>query len=143
LNVTDAFRGSRILREQMERDTLPKALAARFKSGEESLKKTLADLRAPIEKLDPTLLGALETAESKMLFQFQSLEQKAGRAQALRSGVLEAHEHELAGVLFPEGELQERALCLLPLLASQGIELLDQLAAQISPGDPRHQIVFL
>jgi bacillithiol biosynthesis cysteine-adding enzyme BshC len=143
LQVPDAFRGTRILREQMERDTLPKTLAARFKSGEESLKKTLADLRAPIEKLDRTLLGAIETAESKMLFQFQSLEQKAGRAQALRSGVLEAHEHELAGVLFPEGELQERALCLLPLLASQGIELLDQLAARINPGDPRHQIVFL
>jgi hypothetical protein len=57
--------------------------------------------------------------------------------------VLEAHEHLIAGVLFPEGELQERALCLLPLLASRGIDLLEQLAAQINPGNPQHQILFL
>jgi bacillithiol synthase len=143
LTVPDAFRGTRALRERMERDALPKSLSARFKSGEKSLQKILAGLRAPIEKLDRTLVGALENAESKMLFQFQSLEQKAGRAQALRSGVLEAHEHEIAGLLYPEGELQERELCLLPLLASQGLDLLDQLAAQITPGSPRHQLIFL
>jgi len=143
LTVPDAFHGTRTLREKMERDTLPKSLAARFKSGEASLKKTLAGLRAPIEKLDRTLVGALENAESKMMFQFQSLEQKAGRAQALRSGVLEAHEHEIAGLLYPEGELQERALCLLPLVASQGLDLLDRLAAQITPGSPLHQLLFL
>jgi uncharacterized protein YllA (UPF0747 family) len=118
-------------------------LAARFASGEETLKKTLEGLRPPIEKLDRTLLGALENAESKMLFQFQSLEQKVARARALRSGVLDAHEHEIAGLLYPEGQLQERALCLMPLLASQGLDLLDQLSAQISPGSPQHQFMFL
>ena len=143
LAVPEAFRGTRILREHMERDTLPKALAARFTSGEEALKKTLAGLRVPIEKLDRTLLGALENAESKILFQFQSLGQKAARAGALRSGVLDAHEHEIAGLLYPEGQLQERALCLLPLLASQGLDLLDQLAVQIAPGSPQHQLLFL
>jgi uncharacterized protein YllA (UPF0747 family) len=143
LKVTDAFRGTRLLREQMERDTLPKSLAARFTGGEKALKKTLDGLRDPIEKLDRTLLGALENAESKILFQFQSLAQKAARARALRSGVLDAHEHEIAGLLYPEGELQERALCLLPLLASQGLDLLDQLSAQIAPGSAQHQFLFL
>jgi bacillithiol biosynthesis cysteine-adding enzyme BshC len=143
LKVPDAFRGTRVLREQMERDTLPKSLAARFTGGEKALKKTLDGLRAPIEKLDRTLLGALENAESKILFQFQSLAQKAARARALRSGVLDAHEHEIAGLLYPEGELQERALCLLPLLASQGLDLLDRLAAQIAPGSAQHQFLFL
>ncbi|MGB6431124.1 MAG: bacillithiol biosynthesis cysteine-adding enzyme BshC [Candidatus Acidiferrales bacterium] len=143
LKVPDAFRGGRILREHMERDSLPKSLAARFASGEKALKKILEGLRPPIEKLDRTLVGALENVESKMLFQFQSLEHKAGRAQAFRAGVLEGHEHEIAGVLYPEGQLQERALCLLPLLAAQGPELLDHLAAQIVPGNPQHQILFL
>jgi bacillithiol biosynthesis cysteine-adding enzyme BshC len=143
LKVPDAFLGGRVLREHMERDSLPKSLAARFASGEETLKKTLEGLRPPIEKLDRTLLGALENAESKMLFQFQSLEQKVARARALRSGVLDAHEHEIAGLLYPEGQLQERALCLMPLLASQGLDLLDQLSAQISPGSPQHQFMFL
>lgn len=141
--MPDAFRGGRILREHMERDSLPKSLAARFASGEKALKKILEGLRPPIEKLDRTLVGALENVESKMLFQFQSLEHKAGRAQAFRAGVLEGHEHEIAGVLYPEGQLQERALCLLPLLAAQGPELLDHLAAQIVPGNPQHQILFL
>jgi len=143
LKVPDAFRAPRELREQMERDSLPKSLAARFETGEKSLKKTLAGLRAPLEKLDKTLLGALETAESKMIFQFQSLEQKTARARAFRSGVLDGHEREIVDLLFPEGQLQERVLCFLPFLASQGLELLDQLAAQIAPGNPQHQILFL
>jgi hypothetical protein len=78
-----------------------------------------------------------------MLFQFQSLEQKTARARAFRSGVLDGHEREIVDLLFPEGQLQERVLCFLPFLASQGLELLDQLAAQIAPGNPQHQILFL
>jgi len=143
LKVPDAFRGPRELREKMERDSLPKSLTARFETGAKSLKTTLEGLRTPLEKLDKTLLGALETAESKMLFQFQSLEQKAARARAFRSGVLDGHEREIDGLLFPNGQLQERILCLLPFLASSGLDLLDQLAAHIKPGNPQHQILFL
>jgi bacillithiol synthase len=143
VKAQDAFAGTRQLRDQMERDSLPKALAERFTTGEESLKKSLSGLRAAIQKLDPTLIGALETAESKILFQFQSLEQKVGRAHAFRSSVLDGHEREIISLLFPEGELQERALCLLPFLASQASDWLEKLAAQIAPGSPQHQILFL
>jgi len=141
LSVTDAFGGSMKLRELMERDALPKELVERFVLGQKALKESLEGLRAPLEKLDKTLLGALETAESKMLHQFQALEQKAGRASAFRAGVLENHAKEISSALYPDGRLQERVYCLLPAIAEHGMDFLDRLGECIKPGSTDHLVV--
>jgi hypothetical protein len=64
---------------------------------------------------------------------------------AFRSGVLDAHERELTGLLYPNGALQERSLCFLPILAQQGFGLLDELARRIDDGGPQqqHQVLYL
>jgi bacillithiol biosynthesis cysteine-adding enzyme BshC len=143
LEFTDILRGRRFVRSRMERAILPKALAARFDANEKLLRKMLASLRRPVIKLDKTLDGALGTAERKMLYQFAKLRGKAGRAMALRSSVLDSHERELMAHLLPEGDLQERSLCFLPALASQGVALLDELSQRITPGGTQHQVLFL
>ena len=56
----------------------------------------LEDLREPLSKLDQTLVGALDTASEKMLYQFNGLRAKAGRAEGFRSGVVSTHENEIA-----------------------------------------------
>jgi bacillithiol biosynthesis cysteine-adding enzyme BshC len=143
LEFTDVLRGKAALRERLEGTLLPKTLIRRFERGEKSLKKTLADLRDQILRLDQTLGGAMETAESKMLFQFSKIKEKAGRALALRSSLLDAHERELIAALYPNGQLQERAYCFLPMLAAQGMELLDELTQRIKVGAPKHQVLYL
>lgn len=142
LSVRDVFGGSVKLRDLLEREALPRALAERLASGEKSLRESLKKLRAPLEKLDKTLLGALETAESKMLHQFQSLEQKAAKASAFRAGVVEAHEKQMSTALFPDGQLQERIHCLLPAIAAHGPEFLNHLAELIEPGSANHLVFF-
>jgi hypothetical protein len=143
LEFADFFRGRGALRKKMEAALLPRGLAGRFQEGEKTLRKILRGLRAPITKLDRTLMGALETSERKMLYQFAHLQEKAGRALSFRSGVLDKHEQELIGLLYPHGELQERSLCLLPMLASQGFGLLDELGRRIKPGSGQHHVLYL
>jgi len=143
LEFTDLFRGRGPVRKKMEAALLPRGLARRFDDGDKTLRKILKGLRPPVAKLDRTLLGALETSERKMLYQFAHLQEKAGRALSFRSGVLDGHERELIGHLYPHGELQERSLCFLPALAAHGFDLLDELARRITPGNAQHHVLYL
>ena len=143
LEFADFFGGRGPVRKKMEAALLPRGLARRFEDGQKTLRKILKGLRAPIGKLDPTLGGALETAEGKMLYQFGHLQEKAGRALSFRSAVLNAHEREIIELLYPHGELQERSLCFLPALAAHGFDLLDDLARRITPGSAQHHVLYL
>ncbi len=62
-----------------------------------------------------------------MIYQFTNLQGKVAHALSFRSSVLDAHLKELTGRLYPHGNLQERTLCFLPMLAAQGMGLLDEL----------------
>ncbi|HEX2712095.1 MAG TPA: bacillithiol biosynthesis cysteine-adding enzyme BshC, partial [Candidatus Acidoferrales bacterium] len=143
LELPDVLCGRQRLRAKMEREFVPKGLAQRFDAGEKALGALLRGFRRPLSKLDKTLLGALSTAERKMLHQFRSMRGKAARAVNLRTGVLDAHERQLTDALYPHRGLQERTLCFLPMLARHGDTLLDELAERSSLGATQHQVVFL
>jgi bacillithiol synthase len=143
LDVRDVFARRQRLRAKMEAEALPQALSSRFEAGEKSIKVMLEGLREPLAKLDQTLAGALDTASEKMLFQFNSLHAKAGRAEGFRTGVLNTHENEIASLLLPNNELQERSLAFLPFLASEGKELLDDLDRHINIGTGEHCVIHL
>ena len=143
LEFSDVLEGKAKLRAKMEGKFLPKTLTRRFQRDEKSLRKMFTELRQHVTKLDPTLGGAMDTAESKMLFQFSKLQEKAGHAMAVRSSILDAHERELIVHLYPDGELQERHYCFLPTLAAQGMELLDELKKRIKLGGAQHQVLYL
>ena len=148
LEVRDVFGGRQRLRTKMEQKSLPRHLARRFESGEKALRKLLEAYRKPLQRLDRTLTGALDLSERKMLYQFLKLKGKSGRAEGLRTGVLDRHERLLLNSLYPQHGLQERSLCFLPFLAAFGPELLDNLARFCGPNAasqhaPQHHILFL
>ncbi len=143
LELRDVLRGRQHLRARMEREFLTRAFARRFDAGEKTICRLLGGLHQPLGKLDPTLLGALGTAERKMLHQFLRLRGKAARAENFRSGVLDAHERQLTDSLYPHRGLQERTLCFLPLLARYGQALLGELAERAAIGATQHQVLFL
>jgi bacillithiol synthase len=128
LTMRDIFAGPQSLRAQMERKSLPADLARAYDRGEESLRSLLASFEAPLKDLDPTLLGALQTTQQKILHSFGQLREKIGRAENFRTGVLDRHQRILLDALYPQGGLQERTLCALPFIAERGPDLLDELA---------------
>jgi uncharacterized protein YllA (UPF0747 family) len=143
LNAVDILQGRHKLRARLESEALPEALTAKFEEGEQAIKNLLEGLREPVKKLDQTLLGALDTAADKMLYQFQGLRAKAGRAEGFRTGVINAHENEIVSSLLPNNALQERSFGLLTFLASEGPGLLDFLDSHIKAGTGEHCFLYL
>jgi bacillithiol biosynthesis cysteine-adding enzyme BshC len=127
LDFRDMMRGRQYLRARMEVKSLPRGLAKRFEKDEKALRKLLEGYRKSFERLDGTLNEALALTERKMLHQFLNLKRKAGRAENLRTGVLDRHERILVDTLYPRRGLQERTLSALPWLAAYGPEFLDDL----------------
>jgi bacillithiol synthase len=138
LDGREIFQGRHKLRARLEAEALPQALTARFDDGEQVIKALVEGLREPLAKLDQTLVGALDTASEKMLYQFNGLRAKAGRAEGFRTGILNTHENEIANFLFPNNALQERSFGLLTFLAVEGAELLDHLDRHIKTGSGEH-----
>jgi len=133
LNMRDFFAGPQHMRAKMEQKSLPGALSAQFAETEAALRSMMQRYEEPLTRLDSTLIEALRGSERKMLHQIEQLKGKVARAENFRSGIIDRHERILTDSLYPGGGLQERTLNLLPLLASQGPEFLDQLAALASP----------
>jgi bacillithiol synthase len=132
LTFRDLLRGRQHVRARMEEKFLPAALSEKFEEDEKTLKELFAGYREPIQKLDASLGGSLELVEQKILHQFATLKAKAGRAESLRSDVLDRKEKMIFDAIYPHHELQERTISALPWLASYGVEFLDGLA-HISP----------
>ena len=143
LDARDILQGRHKLRARLESEALPQALSARFDEGEQAIKALVEGLREPLTKLDQTLVGALDTATEKMIYQFNGLRAKAGRAEGFRTGVVNTHENEIASFLFPNTALQERSFGLLTFLAAEGPELLDYLDGHIKAGTGEHCFLFL
>ena len=142
LEVPDVWRGRQFLRAALERQFLPRGLGRQFNVGEKSLRALLGKLRKPVGKLDKTLLGALDSAERKMLYQFLKLRGKAGRAENVRTGVLDRHERILLNALYPHHAPQERTLGLPGFLASHGLGLLDEIEGRADVHQ-QHRILLL
>lgn len=151
LDVRDMFAGTQHVRAKMEQKALPGGLSNRFGEAEFAMRKLLEGFKAPLENLDATLAGALQSTQEKILHQFNQLRGKVGRAENFRTGVLDRHQQILFDALYPEGGLQERSLSFLPWWAAYGPDLLDEIsrrsAFESSTGADSHcrdhQIIFL
>jgi len=143
LDVRDVLRGRQHLRARMEQKSLPRALVRRFETDEKALKKVMNFYRKKLEKLDRTLVGALDSTERKILYQFTKLKGKAGRAETFRTGVLDMHVRLLLDALYPHHDLQERRLCALPFIAANGPQFFDELARAADLACPQHHVLFL
>ena len=122
LTVEEVWAGSQELRRKMEGASVPKSLSKGFDRDQKQIAKMVERLGKQIEKLDATLAGTVERTKKGIDFHLEQLRQKAGRALDQRLGVLASHEQHLESLLNPHKGLQERELCLLPLLARWGAD---------------------
>jgi bacillithiol synthase len=127
LKVEDVWRGSQELRRKMETASVPPTLGKNFDKTLKESARALVRLKKQIVRLDPTLGGAVETAQKKIAFQLEKLKRKAGKAQALKEGLIAAHQEFLESLLYPHKMLQSRELCFLPFLAGWGMGGLKEL----------------
>jgi bacillithiol biosynthesis cysteine-adding enzyme BshC len=127
LKLEDVWRGSQELRRRMETSSVPSTLGKNFDKTLGESDRMLSRLKKQIVRLDPTLGGAVETAQRKIAFQFEKLKRKSGKAQALKTGLIVGHQEFLESLLYPHKMLQSRELCFLPFLATWGMGGLKEL----------------
>jgi len=120
LSVEDVWAGPQEVRRRMERASVPKTLLRGFDRSRKQSEKMLKELQAALKKLDPTLVGAAETARRKIEFQLEKLRRKAGKAQDAKNGLIAGHEQFLESLIYPHKQLQSRELNFLPFLAKLG-----------------------
>jgi len=142
LCIENLWAGPQELRRKMESVSVPPALSEGFDRDKAQMESTLAELGAQIEKLDPSLAGAVTTARNKISFQLENLRRKTGRALDQKTSLLAEHERFLENLLYPDKQLQSRELCFLPFLARWGMEGLGELQ-KLSGSDTlgEHRIV--
>jgi bacillithiol biosynthesis cysteine-adding enzyme BshC len=127
LCIENLWAGPQELRRKMESVSVPTELSQNFDRDKAQVESRLAKLQAQIEKLDPTLAGAVTTARNKISFQLEKLRRKTGRALDQKNGLLAEHERFLENLLYPDKQLQSRELCFLPFLARWGMDGLSEL----------------
>jgi bacillithiol synthase len=131
------------LRRTLAARTLPEGVQKAFDAVQQSLEQAFARLRGALEKLDPTLVGASETAGSKMNYQLDRLRQLATASELRRSEVVSRHAEGLSQALYPGGELQERGVAGVYFLARHGMELLQGIHDVMRTDCHDHQILEL
>ena len=120
LKVEDIWAGSQEVRRRMELVSVPTQISSEFDRNHKQVMRMLDQLKDRLEKLDPTLQGAVATARKKIDYQIDKLRRKTGRALDAKEGLLSDHEAFLEHLLYPRKTLQSRELCLLPFLARWG-----------------------
>ena len=143
ITVPDSFHGTDTLRRTLASHTLPEGVQQAFDRTQHSVQESFAQLRGALEKLDPTLVGASETAASKMNYQLERLRQLTTAAELRRSEVVSRHADGLSQALYPNGELQERGFAGIYFVARHGMELLRTIHDVIQPECLDHQILEL
>lgn len=143
IRVRDAFCDAAVLRQKLADCALPEGVQGAFDAAQHSVQTSLAQLRKSLEQLDSTLVGASQTAESKISYQFDRLRQLASAAELRRSEVVGRHAQAMSAALYPEGALQERGIAGIYFLARHGMELLQTIYDGMHTDCHDHQILEL
>ena len=139
----DVWLGEEHLSGKIAAVGLAEGWSERFEQAQQDMAGLLTRLRGDIERLDPTLLEALQHTQEKILYQMDRLRGKVNRAGLARSELFSRHAQALTRFLMPQKDLQERRVGGAYFLGRAGYELLDRLLAQIKTDSPGHQVVNL
>jgi len=141
LGLTDIFPGSVILQEKIAKRVLPVGLQNAFEKASSGLTEGLDEIRDQLQRLDPTLVEAAQTAASKMRHQIERLRGKSARAELRRNEVIGRHVEMLSNLLYPGKSLQEREIAGIYFLARYGLGLIATLHGALSTDCLDHQII--
>lgn len=108
----------------------------------EWITEELSHLRKDLARIDPSLLGVLDTTLRKMSENFAALQKKTEQAQKRKEVDTIKQFQKIMDHLMPAGELQERKLNLLYFLNKYGYPVVKDLSTQISIEKSQHQVIY-
>jgi bacillithiol synthase len=120
IDVEQIWEGPQELGKRMSAASIPENLSTLLQENGAEIQKRLRQWSDAVSVLDPTLKTAVETAQNKIEYQAEKLQQMIGRALDRKSGTVAAHQEFLSNLIYPHKSLQSRELCFLPFAARWG-----------------------
>jgi bacillithiol biosynthesis cysteine-adding enzyme BshC len=120
VDVEQVWDGPQELGKRMSTASIPENLATLLQENGAEIQKRLKQWSDAVAVLDSTLKTAVETAQNKIEYQTEKLQQMIGRALDRKSGTVSAHQEFLSNLIYPRKTLQSRELCFLPFAARWG-----------------------
>lgn len=108
-----------------------------------SVQESLENLAQVLQKIDPTLVGALENLTKKTTQNVEGLKERAVAAQLRQHEVSLRQIGRVASLLYPNSNFQERELNVLYFLNKYGMEFLRWLYGELKVDYFKHQIIKL
>ena len=126
IEVEDVWLGPQELRRRLSKASLPENIANLLDENAREIQLRLAQWSEAVSALDPTLKSAVETAQEKIGYQTEKLQEKIGRALDQKQHVLASHEEFLSNLLYPNKLLQSREISFLSLAARWGAQAFEE-----------------
>jgi bacillithiol biosynthesis cysteine-adding enzyme BshC len=120
VDVEQVWEGAQVLGKRMSAASIPENLSTLLQENGAEIQKRLRQWSEAVAVLDPTLKTAVETAQNKIEYQTDKLQQMIGRALDRKSGNVVSHQEFLSSLIYPNKALQSRELCFLPFAARWG-----------------------
>ena len=142
LRVEDLQGDPEALVSRWTREAHP-AVEEAFIRARQAVDRELGGIEETLAGLDPTLRAAADGTRGRVLHQLETLHEKAIRALKKRDEIRATRLRRTRNALLPGGQLQERALGLIGLVARHGLGVIDEVRGRMNPWAKGHQILRL
>ncbi len=141
LQIEDVWKGEEHLGARLAASGVEPGWNDRFEEKKQAVRNVLEELRGDVERIDPTLVGALATVQEKMVYQLDRFQGKLSRSTLQRSEKLANAAQRLRQLLFPRKNLQERVISGAYFLGRADYDLLENLYRQVQVQSSEHQVI--
>lgn len=143
LGVPDFWGDIEALVNRVARAQLPETIEDRIARATQAIDQHLQDLQELVTEFEPTLTNAVENMKGKISGQVEGLEKKILQAYKKRNDVIRQQLYKAGHSLYPNHQLQERALNITPYLFKYGFDFIERLYEAVDISNFDHQIVRL
>lgn len=143
LSVPDLWRDPAGLGGDASKKPVPGSLVGALRLLRDRIERDFESLEREAVDLDAALRPSVALARGKIVRQLAFLEKRAGQAAARRDETAVRQLRKAAACLFPNGQLQERALNIVPFLIKYGFDFMETLGRGLVIDEPGHQALFI
>jgi uncharacterized protein YllA (UPF0747 family) len=116
---------------------LPPAVETALREASRAVEEAMGALIQAVPAIDPTLEGAARNTQGRLAHELQNLHNKVIQATKRRDDTLRRQFTRARSLVFPGGQLQERAIGFVTFLNRYGPALVDRLLVDL-PLEPGH-----
>lgn len=143
ISLVDIYRDIETVKEKVATEVSDLNLDEVFGGTLYSVQEAFEGIGPVLQKVDPTLMGALDNVSKKTTANIEGLKERAVIAQKRQHEVSLRQIDKLSNLVFPQSNFQERELNVLYFLNKYGLEFLRWLYGELKIDQFKHQVVRL